>query len=244
MGTSQKHLKWRVLADKHYCMNAEPMKERQNKKKVLTFKIRGVVSVRVPRIDRAATDLHCLPFIVVACDRNKHFQYQLQCKYSVLERSYRESDLEASAGEQQYGNIQDWEKAPVVRIREAAKSANPSNAYYGAACHCKKGCSGNQCSYRKAGKPCSTRRHSGRSCVNCRDSNPEREPMRIKNNSTDSGSDTSAPNLQLKRMKRCSTDSGSGISPPYLQPKRIKISSIDLDSELGISQNRLLPSNP
>ena len=119
----------------------------------------------------------------------------------LLDSSYRESELEAYAGDQQFGNIQDWEEAPVVSLREAAKSANPSNAYYGAACHCRKGCSGNQCSCRKAGKPCSTRCHSGRSCVNCRDSNPEREPMRMKISSTDSGSEISAPNLQPKRTK-------------------------------------------
>jgi hypothetical protein len=39
LGTSQKHLKRRVLADKHYRMNAEWMKERYNKKKVRTFKV-------------------------------------------------------------------------------------------------------------------------------------------------------------------------------------------------------------
>ena len=185
--------------------------------------------MRVPRIDRAATDLHRLPCIVVARHGNKQFQYRLQCKYGVLDTSYRESELEAYAGDQQFGNIQDWEEAPVVSLREAAKSANPSNAYYGAACHCRKGCSGNQCSCRKAGKPCSTRCHSGRSCVNCRDSNPEREPMRMKISSTDSGSEISAPNLQPKRTKISSTDSDSeiGISP---EPSPAKQSPISIRS--------------
>lgn len=149
------------------------------------------VSVRVPRIDRAATDLHRLPCIVAAQHGDKHFQYRLQCKYGLLESSYPESELEAFGGALQMSNIHDWKDLPVVSLREAARSANPSNAFYGAVCHCKKGCSGKQCSCRKAGKPCSTKCHSGRSCVNCHDSNPEREPMvkRIKIDHTESDSE-------------------------------------------------------
>ena len=146
LGTSQKHLKRRILADKHYRTNAERMKDRYNKKKVQTFKVGDAVSVQIPRIDRAATDLHRLPCIVVARHGNKHFQYRLLCKYGLLESSYPESKLEAFAGAQQMRYIHDWEEAPVVSLREAAKSANPSNAFYGAVCHCKKGCSGKQCS--------------------------------------------------------------------------------------------------
>ena len=48
-----------------------------------------------------------------------------------------------------------------------------------------KGCSGKQCSCRKAGKPCSTRCHSGRSCTNCRDANPGSESKRFKADTTD-----------------------------------------------------------
>ena len=165
------------------------MKDRYNKKKVRTFKVGDAVSVQIPRIDRAATDLHRLPCTVVARHGNKHFQYRLLCKYGLLESSYPESELEAFAGAQQMRYIQDWEEAPVVSLHEAAKSANPSNAFYGAVCHCKKGCSGKHCSCRKAGKPCSTRCHSGRSCVNCRDSNAPREPKRIKIDHTDSDSE-------------------------------------------------------
>jgi len=153
------------------------MKNRYNKKKVRTFDVGDTVSVRVPRIDRAATDLHRLPCIVVERCGNIHFLYRLQCKYGVLQSSYPESELEAHGGALQiHVGIHDWEKAPVVSLREAAKSANPCNAYYGTLCNCKKGCSGKQCSCRKAGKPCSTRCHSGRSCTNCRDADPGSEP--------------------------------------------------------------------
>ena len=84
----------------------------------------------------------------------------------MLESCYPESELEAYGTALQL-DITDWEKAPVVTLREASKSANPSNAYYGTTCHCKKGCGGMQCSCRKAGKPCSSRCHSGRPCKNC-----------------------------------------------------------------------------
>ena len=55
----------------------------------------------------------------------------------------------------------------LLHIGEAAKSANPTNLYYGSTCNCKKGCGGKQCSCKKAGKFCSSRCHSGRSCMNC-----------------------------------------------------------------------------
>ena len=106
------------------------MKNRYNKKKVRTFDVEDTVSVRVPRIDHTATDLHRLPCIVVERRGNIHFLYRLQCKYGVLESSYPESELEAYGGALQIG-IHDWEKAPVVSLREAAKLTNPCNAYYG-----------------------------------------------------------------------------------------------------------------
>ena len=68
---------------------------------------------------------------------NVHFLYQLRCKYVVLESSYPKSELEAYGGALQI-DIHDWKKAPVVSLCEAAKSANPCNAYYGAPCNCKR----------------------------------------------------------------------------------------------------------
>ena len=167
LATSQKHLHRRVLADKHYRKNAERMKERYKKiKKIQTFNVGDAVSVRIPRIDCASTDLHRLPSVVVERRGKKYFLYRLLCKFGVLESCYPESELEAYGTALQL-DITDWEKAPVVTLREASKSANPSNAYYGTTCHCKKGCGGMQCTCRKAGKPCSSRCHSGRPCKNC-----------------------------------------------------------------------------
>lgn len=84
LSTSQKHLERRALADKHYRKNAQRMKDRYNSKKVQIFKVGDAVSVRVPKIDRSATDLRRLPCIIVERRGTKQFRYQLQSKYGVL----------------------------------------------------------------------------------------------------------------------------------------------------------------
>ena len=35
-----------------------------------------------------------------------------------------------------------WQSIPKISLREAAKNANPSNAFYGTSCNCKTGCHG------------------------------------------------------------------------------------------------------
>ena len=133
-----------------------------NQKKVHTFKVGDVVAQRIPRIERAATDLHCLPCIVVQRQGKKCFLYQLRCKFGVPGTLYPTSELEVYNGAQQL-EVHGW---------EAAKKANPENAYYGKSYNCKKGCHSKLCSCRQAGKPCSTRCHMGKACTNCWDANP------------------------------------------------------------------------
>ena len=103
------------------------------------------------KIDRATTDVRRLPCMIVERRGTKQFRYQLQSKYGVLQDFYPGGELEAYGSTLEVGSIQD---APVLSLREAAKSANPSNAYYGSTCNCKKGCGGKQCSCKKAGKLC------------------------------------------------------------------------------------------
>ena len=168
LSTSQKHLKRRKLADEHYRLNAQRMKCRYNSKNVHTFLEGDIVALRIPRIDRAATDMHRLTCVVVQRHGKKHFLYRLQCEYGLLNSCYPGSELEAHSGSLQL-QVQDWRSAPRVTLREAAKRANPENTYYGSFCSCKGDCSGKKCSCKQARKPCSTRCHSGRSCVNHRD---------------------------------------------------------------------------
>lgn len=68
LGTSEKHLRIRRAADKLYKRNAENMQLKYSKgkrKKVTTFSVGNIVSVKVPRIDRTSTDLRRLVCIVV-----------------------------------------------------------------------------------------------------------------------------------------------------------------------------------
>ena len=85
LSTSKKHLERRVLADKHYRANAQRMKDRYNKRKVQIFEVGDAVSVRVPKIDRATTDVRRLPCMIVERRGTKQFRYQLQSKYGPLE---------------------------------------------------------------------------------------------------------------------------------------------------------------
>lgn len=171
LGTSEKHLKRRKVADEHYRLNAKRMGERYNtKKKVHTFEVGDKIALRVPRIDRAATDLHRLPCIIVQRLGKKYFLYRLRCEYGILDTTFPDSQLETYSGSLQL-DAHKWETLPKISLREAAKKSNPENRYYGTSCNCKKGCTSKKCSCQQAGKPCSTRCHSGVSCSNCRDTN-------------------------------------------------------------------------
>ena len=149
------------------------MGERYNKKSAHQFKVGDIVAVRIPRIDRASTDLHRLPCIVVQQHGKKHFNYRLRSEYGVLNTTFPASELEVYSGLMKL-DVDGWESIPTISLREAAKTANPDNAFYGTSCSCKKGCGGKKCSCRQVGKPCSTRCHSGRSCSNCQDSTTEK----------------------------------------------------------------------
>ena len=140
------------------------MAERYNKK-TKTFQPGEKVAVRIPRIDRACTDLHRLPCIIVQRQGKTHYLYRLRCRHGVLDTLYRENELEEYSGSVQV-EAKEWERAPKISLREVAKKSNPDNAFYGAHCGCKKGCNGKKCSCRQMGKPCSTRCHSGSSCSN------------------------------------------------------------------------------
>lgn len=140
------------------------MAERYNRK-MKTFQTGERVAVRIPRIDRACTDLHRLPCIIVQRQGKKHYLYRLRCKHGVLDTLYRESELEAYSGSLQV-EAKGWEMTPRISLRQAAKKSNPDNAFYGTHCGCKKGCNGKKCSCRQVGKPCSSRCHSGSTCSN------------------------------------------------------------------------------
>ena len=143
------------------------MKDRYNIKRVHIFKKGDIFYLRIPRIDRAATDLHRLPCIVVQRVGKKHYLYKLQCEHGILNKCFPGGELEAHTGS--FEVTKNRKFATRISLREAAKKSNPGNAYYGTFCSCKGNYSGKRCSCQIARKPCSTRCHSGRSCLNRRD---------------------------------------------------------------------------
>lgn len=185
------------MADEHYRQNAQRMRERyNNSKRVRVFQKGDVVSLRIPRIDRAATDLHRLPCVVRERLGKKHFLYRLQCEHGILNTCYPGGDLEAHTGNVNLTS----NSTEKLSLREAAKKANPCNTYYGNSCTCKGDCSTLKCSCLKAQQPCSTRCHSGRSCKNNRDCVP-----------------TSSTNASISTRRKKQAKS-STIEPIALQP--------------------------
>ena len=84
-GTSEKHLRVRTAADELYKRNAERMQVKYCKgkrKKVTTFSVGNVVSIKVPRIDRMSTDLHRVICVVVECRGEEHHLYRLRYTYT------------------------------------------------------------------------------------------------------------------------------------------------------------------
>ena len=63
LGTLANHLSLKE-ADKRHKKNIERMKKAK-RKKVIAFNCNDFVSVKIPRIDRASTDSHHLPCLVV-----------------------------------------------------------------------------------------------------------------------------------------------------------------------------------
>ena len=80
LASTEKHRKLREEADKRYRANAENMQLKycKGKRKKTIFCPGNFVSVRIPRIDRASTDRHRLPCVVVECLGKVHHLYWLR----------------------------------------------------------------------------------------------------------------------------------------------------------------------
>ena len=70
----------RIKADRKYLSSAKKMGERYNKQhSTLPFVIGESVSVRIPRIDRASSDLSRLPCVAVEIVGGDQSLYRLRC---------------------------------------------------------------------------------------------------------------------------------------------------------------------
>ena len=133
--------------------------------KVEQFAIGDNVSIRIPRRDRASTDLRCIPCVVVAISGLNRHLYRLCTKHGVLKDCLSESELEHFSGKVDVG-MGGWESDAHLSLRELAIRHNPKNAYYGNSCSCKSGCRSSWCSCKQVNKVCTKRYHSGLPCSN------------------------------------------------------------------------------
>ena len=167
LATLKKHKAVREKADLAYRKNAERMQHKYSKqRKVHVFSVGESPSLRIPCIDRAATDLQRLPCVVVMVTGKAQMMYRLQCSYRVLNRCYRAGDLETfSAG---YSiPVDGWEEEPRISLREAARNQAPWNAFTGNKCNCCPGaCDSRRCPCKKKRIDCSSHCHRGEDCKN------------------------------------------------------------------------------
>ena len=99
LATMKKHLQVREKANIAYRKNVEMMKKKYAKNsKIMKYKIGDYVSVRIPRIDRASTDLQRLPCVVVGIIGKAQQLYRLRCKDGVLKSCLPASELELYEG--------------------------------------------------------------------------------------------------------------------------------------------------
>ena len=101
----------------------------------MKYKIGDYVSARIPRIDRASTDLQRLPCVVVGIIGKAQQLYRLRCKDGVLKSCLPASELELYEGKFKSDGWGDKRNT----LREAAKLQAPWNTFTGNICKCKPG---------------------------------------------------------------------------------------------------------
>ena len=112
-----------------YKKNARRMKLKHAKTyEVREFTVGEFVSLRIPRIDRASTDVHRLPCVVVEVVGKAQGMYRLRSKFGVLKVCYHAGDLEGYSGTYKIP-VAGWEEAQRVSLREAAKLSSPWNIF-------------------------------------------------------------------------------------------------------------------
>ncbi|KAL5515883.1 hypothetical protein EMCRGX_G001128 [Ephydatia muelleri] len=130
LSTSLKHKK--IKADRKYLSSAKKMAERYNKQhSTLSFVIGESVSVRIPRIDRASSDLSRLPCVVVDIVGGDQSLYRLRCQHGVLNVCYTAGELEKFNGSV-VCTEENWQNQRFISLREAARKQAPWNHFLSA----------------------------------------------------------------------------------------------------------------
>ena len=169
LSTQKKHLEIRKKADAAYLKAIEKMGQKYSKHNghhIKQFAVGDNVSVRIPRIDRANTDLQRLPCIIVEIVGKACTMYRLCCKVGVLNTCYGAGDLELFTGSFEFAT-EGWRTMPVISLREAAKLQAPWNSFTKNRCTCKSGrCNTKRCSCVRSNIECSNHCHHGSICDN------------------------------------------------------------------------------
>ena len=165
--TLMKHKRVREKADICYRKNAERMRHKHSlTHKINKFAVGESVGLRIPRIDRTATDVPRLPCVIVKVTGKMLDLYRLRCCFGVLDKCYRADELEPFAGNYNIP-VNGWEKEVRISLREAARCHSPWNVFTGNKCNCSSGsCDTRRCCCKKKGVSCSSHCHKGTHCKN------------------------------------------------------------------------------
>ena len=133
--------------------------------------IGDVVLIQVPNVDRAKTDPHHIPGVVV--EVTDAFFCRIGVLGGVLKDCYsRETLVTVPEFTPIHYGLQDvmstWETAKKISLREAMKGVSTTGGQGYTRCGCKSLCDTNSCKCRKGKFLCNSRCHAGISlCKNC-----------------------------------------------------------------------------
>ncbi len=133
----------------------------KSKKRVKEYQVGDLVRVAVLKIDRFGIDRPTLPCKIM--ERTENDKYRLGSKFGMIEIYYTAGELEPF-GTASFPELSDI-PSNEISVREAARLQSVGSVL-GGICNCKSECNSNKCRCKKSGESCSSRCHSGHSCLN------------------------------------------------------------------------------
>lgn len=128
-----------------------------------TFKVADLVTVKIPRIDRAGSDFKRMPGIVCKVKTHGDYLHHLITAYGTLNDWYRTGDLEPLVGGVSDAVIENYEKK-MISLTEAAKlqgACTGSVIAVNAMCNCNTGCQQDKrCTCFQNGLKCTSHCHA------------------------------------------------------------------------------------
>lgn len=118
------------------------------------------MSVGVPKLDRASTDMKRVPAIIIHVHGVKNMTYTLATKHGRLKSKHLAGDLEKFSGDVTPDLTQE------LTLREAARLHSPDTVFTKGYCDCGSGCGSKRCPCRSKAITCSTHCHSSTTCLN------------------------------------------------------------------------------